>query len=297
MRFAINFGGESFSPHSHRLSMPSLRMVRWLLKVYLLQSTLVVTVVVGQSEGRTSGILQNLLRAPCSLLHRTEVHLRFSQGWPTWPKGRFLDFMWHGSRWWKYMKLREVCSFWWSGVLFRFCRSSGMSSRRDFFPQQQMRKFRTLFPTAVCLLACWVSVSRFGSGAASSKTGTEPWNDRTLETWNPWAHLETLQPWNLNVNLSTEQSIHNRKGFGLCSKNTMEYHYHHYLKFFPDSWKLWGLSQQRPWGTLVQSSRKVPRGSEVPSSKWSISEVPRFQVKGFKWRFQATKGRRFRGSK
>ena len=36
-------------------------------------------------------------------------------------------------------------------------------------------------------------------------------------------------------------------------------------KFFPNSWKLWGLSQTRPWGTLGQSSSKVPRGSEVPS--------------------------------
>ena len=35
--------------------------------------------------------------------------------------------------------------------------------------------------------------------------------------------------------------------------------------FFPNSWKLWGPSQTKPWGTLGQSSRQVLAGSEVPS--------------------------------
>ena len=40
---------------------------------------------------------------------------------------------------------------------------------------------------------------------------------------------------------------------------------------------------------------KLPEGSKVPSkgSKPKMREVPRFQAKGFKWRFQASKGSRY----
>ena len=44
--------------------------------------------------------------------------------------------------------------------------------------------------------------------------------------------------------------------------------------FFPNGWKLWGLSQARPWGTLGRSSRKVEGGSVVPSKVLEGSEVP-----------------------
>ena len=104
-----------------------------------------------------------------------------------------------------------------------------------------------------------------------------------------------------------------------CLRSTESFVVFH---FFPNSWKLWGLSQTRPWGTLGQSSREVPRfQARVPSkgsgrfqcSKYGFQvkvpegsksqgkerfwKVPRLKVrvpsKGCR-RFQGFKQRRFR---
>ena len=52
-----------------------------------------------------------------------------------------------------------------------------------------------------------------------------------------------------------------------------------------------GVSQTRPWGTLGQSSHKVPRGSEVPRL------VPSEGSRRFRVRVASQGSRRFQGSK